>query len=75
MIFIVMTELAEYRRLTPSNKILLDKLTITQIVKKVPSFFGTRTSIIVFTRLRHCSISWARWSQSTSHYILPRYII
>jgi hypothetical protein len=38
----------------------LKKLTVTQLVKKFPPFYGTRWFITVFTRARHWSISWAR---------------
>jgi len=37
---------------------------------------GTRRFITVFTRARHYSLSWARWTQSTPSYpISPRSIL
>jgi len=48
------------------SRILLEKLIVTQLVKKFPTFYGTR----------HWSLSWARWIQSTtSHNISLRYIL
>jgi hypothetical protein len=35
---------------TPRRKVLLEKLTVTQLVKKFIAFYGTRRIIIVFTR-------------------------
>jgi hypothetical protein len=53
------------------NRLLLEKLTVTYLVKKFPAFYGTRRFIIMFTRARHWFVSWARWIQSTlSHPIL-----
>jgi len=34
---------------------LLEKLTVTQLVKKFPAFCGTLMFSTVFTRDRHCS--------------------
>jgi hypothetical protein len=44
---------------------LFEKLTVTQLVKKLPTFYGTRRFITMLTTTRHCSISWTRSSQST----------
>jgi len=50
--------------------VLLEKLTVTQLGKKFLAFYGTRKSIIVFTRVYHWSLSWTRCIQSTpSHHI------
>jgi len=35
---------------------LLETLTVTQLVKKFPSFYATRTFNPVFTRARHWSL-------------------
>jgi hypothetical protein len=43
----------------------LQKLTVTQLVKKLPTFYGTRIFIAMFTRARHWSLSRTRWMQST----------
>ena len=47
--------------LTPWCRVLLEKLTGLQLVKKFPAFNGTRRFI---TALRHLSLSWARPIQS-----------
>jgi len=36
-----------------------------QLNKKFPAFYRTRRFITKFTRVRHWSLSWARWTQST----------
>jgi len=35
----------------------LEKLIVTQLVKKFPAFYGRRMLITVFTRARHWSLS------------------
>ena len=47
--------------LTPWCRVLLEKPTGLQLVKKFPAFYGTRRFITTFTRARHLSLSWARW--------------
>jgi hypothetical protein len=44
---------------------LLEKLIVTQLVKKFLVFYGTRRFITVFTRARHWSLYHATWIQST----------
>ena len=44
----------------PWSRILLDKLTDSQLVKKFLAFYGTRSSITAFTTARHVYLSWAR---------------
>ena len=44
---------------------LLEKLTVSQLVKKRTVFYGIRRFITVFTRVGYLSVSWARWIQST----------
>jgi len=51
--------------LTPWSKFLLEKLTGSQLVKKFPTFYGTRRFITGFTSARHLSLSWASSIQST----------
>jgi len=51
--------------LTPWSKGLLEKLTVLQLVKKFPAFYGTRRFITALTSARHLSISWASSIQST----------
>ena len=53
-------------------RVLLEKLTSSQLVKKSPAFYGTRRFITTFTSARHLSISWASSIQSippTSHFL------
>jgi len=62
--------------LSPRNRVLLEKLNGSQLVKKFSTFFGTRRFITAFTSSRHLSISWA----SSIQYIPPhptsrRYIL
>ena len=48
----------------PRSKVLLEKLTGSQLVNKFPTFCGTRKFITAFTSARHLSVSWARSIQS-----------
>jgi len=50
--------------LTPWCRVLLEKLTGLQLVKKFPSFYGTRRFITALTNLCHPSLSWASPIQS-----------
>ena len=50
--------------LTPRCRVLLEKLTGLQLVKKFPSFHGTRRFITALTSVRHLSLSWASPIQS-----------
>jgi len=43
--------------LTPWGRVLLEKLTIPQLVKKFPAFYGTRRFITTFTSACHLSLS------------------
>ena len=45
--------------LTPCSRVLLEKLTGFQLVKKFPAFYGTRKFITALTSARHLSLSWA----------------
>ena len=51
--------------LAPWCRVLLEKLTGLQLVKKLPAFYGTRRFITALTRVRHLSLSWANPIQST----------
>ena len=44
--------------LTPRCRVLPEKLTGLQLVKKFPAFHGTRRFITVLTSARHLSLSW-----------------
>jgi len=50
--------------LTPWCRVLLEKLTGLQLVKKCPAFHGTRRFITALTNVRHLSLSCARPIQS-----------
>jgi len=43
--------------LTPCSRVLLEKPTGFQLVKKFPAFYGTRRFITAFTSARHLSLS------------------
>jgi hypothetical protein len=51
-------------QLTPHSGVLLEKLTITQVVKTLPAFYGIQMFITVSTTAHHWSLTWARWIQS-----------
>jgi hypothetical protein len=53
--------------LTPWCRVLLEKLTGLQLVKKLPTFYGTRRFITAFTSFHHPSLSWTSPIQSTCH--------
>ena len=50
--------------LTPWCRVLLEKLTGLQLVKKFPAFHGTRRFITALTSFHHLSLSWASPIQS-----------
>ena len=50
--------------LTPWCRVILEKLTGLQLVKKFPAFHGTRRFITALTSVRHMSLSWASPIQS-----------
>jgi len=50
--------------LTPRCRVLLEKLTGLQLVKKFPTFHGTRRFITALTSVHHLSLSWASPIQS-----------
>ena len=52
------------RLLAPWCRVLLEKLTGLQLVKKFPAFHGTRRFITALTSVRHLSLSWASPIQS-----------
>jgi len=53
-----------YSILTPWSRVLLQKLTGSQLVKKFLALYGTRKIITASTIARHLSPSWARSIQS-----------
>jgi hypothetical protein len=42
--------------LTLWNRVLLENLTVLQLVKKFPAFYGTRRVITIFTSIRNLSL-------------------
>ena len=50
--------------LTPRCRVLLEKLTGLQLVKKFPAFYGAQRFITALTSYRHPSLSWASPIQS-----------
>ena len=53
--------------LTPWSRALLEKLTVSQLVKIFPALYGTQRFITGFTISRHLSLSWATPIQSMPH--------
>jgi hypothetical protein len=51
--------------LTPWSRVLLERLTGLQLVKKFPAFYGTRKFITAFTSARYLSLSLASSIQPT----------
>ena len=49
-----------FTKLTPWSRVLLDKLTISQIVNKFPAFYGTRGFNTAFTNARNLSLFCGR---------------
>ena len=64
--FMVMIKVSEdYLLLTLRSRVLLEKLTSFQLVKKFPAFYGTLRFITAFTSAHHLSLSRASSIQST----------
>jgi len=42
---------------TPWSRVFLEKLTVSQLVKKFPTLYGTRKFITAFTSAHHLSLS------------------
>jgi hypothetical protein len=61
-----------YYLLTPWSRVLLEKLSGLQLVKKFPAFYGTRRFITALTSARHPSLSWASSIQSTHPHTTSR---
>jgi len=57
--------------LTAWCRVLVEKLTGLQLVKKFPAFHGTRRFITALTSVRHSSLSWASPIQSTYPHPTP----
>ena len=65
MIYKMKIHLLTYLLTPPWCRVLLEKITGLQLVKKFPAFHGTRRFITAVTSLRHLSLSWANPIQST----------
>ena len=59
-----LTYLLTYLLTSPRCRVLLENLTGLQLVKKFPTFHGTRRFIITLTSVRQLSLSWASPIQS-----------
>jgi len=57
--------------LTPRSRVLLGNLIFSQLVKKLPAFYGTSKFIATFTSFRHLPLSWGRSIQSTLPIPIP----
>jgi hypothetical protein len=53
-------------KLISGSRGLLVNLIVADLVKKFPTFYGTRRFITVFVGVRHWYLSWAIWIQFTS---------
>jgi hypothetical protein len=51
--------------LTPWSRVLLEKLTVLELVKKFPAFYGTLRFLTALTSAQHLSLSWASQIQSS----------
>ena len=58
--------------LTPWSRVLLEKLTGSQLVKKFLALYATRMFINAFKSTRHLSLSWASSIQSVSLHLTSR---
>ena len=59
------TDISNTYLLTPWCRVILERLTGLQLVKKFPALCGTRRFITALTSVRHLSLSWANPVQST----------
>ena len=59
---------------TPWSRVLLEKLTVFQLVQKFPAFYGTQRFITAVTSARHLSLFWASLINfTTPNPTLPEY--
>ena len=57
--------------LTPRSRVLLEKITGSQLVKKFLAFYGTRRFITAITSAHHLPLSWATSIQSIPSHPTP----
>jgi hypothetical protein len=50
------------------NRVIIKKLTVAQLVKKLPNFHEARTFITVYTTSRHCTLHWISWIQFKTYH-------
>jgi len=67
----VNTQPVQTNQPTPWSRVILEKLTVTQPIMKFLAFYATQRFIIVFTRVHHWSLTWARWIQFTHSHLIP----
>jgi hypothetical protein len=60
-----------YLLLTPQSRVLLEKLTVSRLVKKFPTFYGTRRFITVFTSATNCPYPGPDRSSLCPHIPIP----
>ena len=65
MLQVLLTYLLTYL-FTACSRVLLEKLTVSQLVKKFLIYYGTPRFITAFSTARHLSLSWASSIQSIS---------
>jgi hypothetical protein len=46
-----------YKHIIPWSRVLSEKLTVSQLVKKFSAFYGTRRFITALTTARHLSLA------------------
>jgi hypothetical protein len=52
------------KHLNPWSRVLLEKLTVAQLLKKFSNIYRTRRFITLLKRACHWTLSWATWIQS-----------
>jgi len=48
------------KQINQQSRVLLEKMTVLQLVKKFPAFYGNRKLITAPTTAHHLSLSWAK---------------
>jgi hypothetical protein len=62
-------------QITPRHRVLPEKLTCPQLVKKFPTFYGTQKFITVSTTALHLSLPWASSRYLRSTVILTSHLL
>ena len=57
--------------LKPRSRVLPEKRTVPQLVKKFPAIYGTRVFITAFKSAQHLSLSWTKSVQSQDSFKYP----